>query len=169
MTKKVPIPPFIEGVHYTVNENGCWLWSRGSSPEGYGKVRYKGRLDCAHRASFEIAFGRIGEGLHICHKCDVPACINPDHLFAGTRQDNMRDMVKKGRENPHGRRVTHCPAGHEYTAENTAHNKKGRTCLKCRANRTKLRSEMRAKARALRPTSGQFHQCEVCMDPRGEG
>lgn len=76
-------------VEYDTN-GGCWLWPVKS---GYGV--FKGKR--AHRLSYEAFVGPIPDGLFVCHKCDVPACCNPDHLFVGTALDNSRDMVAKGR------------------------------------------------------------------------
>jgi hypothetical protein len=68
----------------------------GYTTKGYGRFN---RMQ-AHRFSWEIVNGQIPEGLQACHKCDVRACVNPDHIFIGTQSDNLRDMVAKGRDNP---------------------------------------------------------------------
>ena len=78
---------------------GCWLWYLATSDAGYGSFRVAGKTVLAHRKFFERANGPIPRGLHVCHKCDTPQCVNPDHLFLGTASDNMRDMHKKGRWN----------------------------------------------------------------------
>lgn len=82
--------------------SGCWLWTgtlkkpvRGL---GYGHFRVSGKTKVAHRVSWEIFRGPIPDGLCVCHKCDVSICVNPDHLFLGTRLDNIEDMVAKGRQ-----------------------------------------------------------------------
>ena len=84
---------------------GCWEW-QGSKRNGYGRITIGSRKDgtrrvaMAHRVSYELFKGEIPDGMEICHKCDNPCCINPNHLFAGTRQDNIDDREQKGRNNP---------------------------------------------------------------------
>lgn len=76
--------------------SGCWLWQR-SIRDGYGRTEADGRKIGAHRRSWELHRGPIPAGLFVLHKCDVPHCVNPDHLFLGTHLDNMADMVAKER------------------------------------------------------------------------
>lgn len=76
---------------------GCWIWTAGRGTRGYGQFSIGGRNHSSHRASYEIQYGSIPEGLSVLHRCDNPACVNPSHLFVGTQKDNMVDMVQKGR------------------------------------------------------------------------
>lgn len=80
-----------------VPESGCLIWLGFITKSGYGQISYKGKLTRAHRVAWEVKFGEIPEGLHVLHKCDVRCCVNPDHLFLGSHQENMRDKVNKGR------------------------------------------------------------------------
>jgi len=90
----------------TVNkETGCWEWDKClDSQNGYG-ITFRNKIvkhRRAHRLSYIIFIGAIPKGLFVCYDCDNPKCINPKHLFLGTHQDNMDDMVMKGRQRGNG-------------------------------------------------------------------
>lgn len=80
-----------------VNDSGCWLWIGPYDYGGYGKINIDRRTVSTHRTSYEAFVGPIPTGMSVLHKCDKPACINPEHLFLGTQLDNMRDARRKGR------------------------------------------------------------------------
>lgn len=78
--------------------SGCWLWDAGVGKSGYGVFKKDGRSISAHRFSYEEFVGPIPDEMHVLHKCDVRTCVNPDHLFVGTHDDNMKDSSRKGRK-----------------------------------------------------------------------
>jgi hypothetical protein len=90
---------FLEKIE--VNENGCWIWKGAKLRGGYGHFRRcingKWVMFKAHRYAYEYFNGPLEKGLLVCHKCDNPECVNPEHLFKGTNKDNAEDKVKKGR------------------------------------------------------------------------
>lgn len=75
----------------------CWVWTAGKDVNGYGNFHGKYIREGAHRTSYKLSHGDIENGMVICHRCDNPPCVRPDHLFSGTVQDNVRDAINKGR------------------------------------------------------------------------
>lgn len=78
--------------------DGCWLWTGGLDTWGYGQFRARGRVFIASRMAWTLANGTIPPGQCVLHRCDVPACVRPDHLFLGTSRENTADKVAKGRQ-----------------------------------------------------------------------
>lgn len=118
--------------------SGCWLWSGATVPSGrrqqsrypmfkFNKKNYRG-----NRMSWMLFRGNVSGGLHVLHKCDVPLCVNPDHLFLGTHDENMKDKLRKNRD--HNQRKGSCPKGHAYELDNLySHPDGSRKCRTCMA------------------------------------
>lgn len=85
---------------------GCWEWSGATSHGGYGVFRLNRKNIGAHRISYEHSYGSIPSGLYVCHRCDNPPCVNPEHLYLGTPSENAREMRSKGRYGIHGGKYT---------------------------------------------------------------
>lgn len=80
------------------SDNECWNWLGVCNNKGYGKIKINQKDISAHRFSWELHFGKIPKDLYICHHCDNPPCVNPNHLFLGTSKDNIDDMKNKNRQ-----------------------------------------------------------------------
>ena len=106
----------------------CDEWT-GARNKGYGMLLLNGKAKYAHRIVWMQDNGHTD--LQINHHCDNPACINIEHLYAGTHKENMRDMRERGRVNSHNAKKTHCKRGHEFTPENTKMNGDRRACRSC--------------------------------------
>jgi len=132
---------YVESRVERIPESGCWIWMAAVQSKGYGSCHIKGAKESlAHRISWTVYRGFIPSGMCVLHRCDVPSCVNPDHLFLGTKHDNSQDMVGKGR---HGnQKVAQCPQGHQYTNTNTIIDSYGRRrCRICIREQTRRRYE----------------------------
>ncbi len=112
-------------------DGGCWEWTKCRNNRGYGRVQWEGRARMAHRVAWELICGEIPEGVFVCHSCDNRICCKPDHLFLGTHEDNMADMMAKGRKP----RKPYCANGHALVGDNVrinGYDKKGNPTRACR-------------------------------------
>lgn len=118
-----------------LGKNDCWEFSTKKDAYGYPQIRIQKKTYKAHRVAYKFFVRREPGKLCVCHACDNPGCVNPFHLFLGTRLDNNRDMVSKGRDKNNfsykNRVKTHCKYGHEFTPENTRIYLNSRYCREC--------------------------------------
>lgn len=138
------------GHHFAPGEPGeCWIFPRKPNAAGYGYVYTNGRKWSATRLAILLDGRQLGTSDLVCHRCDNPLCINPDHLFVGSPSDNMADMYAKGRHKIRKVRARpeYCKkCGHHRTDDVAA---QGRTPARCRACAKKRARESSARRRAL--------------------
>lgn len=126
--------------YVSINPEGCWEWTGQRARFGYGRAAHLFGTHLAHRISWTLANGPIPKGLFVCHHCDNPPCVRPDHLFLGTASDNIRDAWAKGRMRPGGLKApkTHCVNGHPLP---TNLNDRKNGCKVCRTIRDRRRPD----------------------------
>jgi hypothetical protein len=127
------------------DENGCLIWQKGKDGRGYGIISTSEGLVKAHRFSYYLHYGAVPDELHVLHKCDVPLCCEPTHLFLGTDLDNVRDMDAKGRRVNVSSGINQntykmwCVNGHMFTEANTYICPRGRRlCRACNNERSRV-------------------------------
>lgn len=89
---------FWKKVDKTAGENACWPWKGCTNRAGYGVTSVNRKFTASHRQAYIYGIGQIPDGMCVCHRCDVPGCCNPSHLFLGTNADNTADKIAKNRQ-----------------------------------------------------------------------
>ncbi len=125
--KKKELPRFWSRVNKT---RTCWLWTSHKSTKGYGRFHADNRLHNAHRWLYEKLNGPIKKGLLACHRCDVPLCVRPSHIYIGTLSENALDAIARGQHKV--RFSDHCPKGHSKSGENAVVYNGHTRCRLCR-------------------------------------
>lgn len=136
---------------YVEKTEGCWNWTGRVHTSGYGDVCHLARHFRSHRMSFFLTHGRWpSPNLCVLHKCDNRLCVNPAHLYEGTKKQNSRDALERGRHWP--AKVAHCARGHVFDVENTRHYNGQRYCRACERLRTaRRRLRRRLEKRLVNP------------------
>jgi len=127
----------------------CWLWTGARSGDGYGAFTMEGKMTGAHRLSFTYFKDEIPDGMFVCHRCDNPVCVNPDHLWLGTPADNMNDKSIKGRTPKTLKTPDRCKRGHLWSEHAVTYFNGERTARRCKTCWSMKRRERERRKRSL--------------------
>lgn len=141
----------------------CWNWT-GAKAHGYGRYRWMGRADGAHRVAYQLLAGPIPDGLELDHLCRNRACVRPDHLDPVTARVNLLRGVSAGAMNANKR---HCPQGHWYTPGNTITRPGGRHCRACTREQSSARALRQKQERAARIRTDTCVECGAAFEHPG--
>ena len=133
--------------------DGCWNWLGSLNSNGYALIGYCGKTVLLHRLTYELCNGVFDKKLCVLHKCDNRKCINPDHLFLGTKSDNMIDCANKNRQYRQKVKNLYCKQGHMIAGHNAIQSKsKDHSWTECRIcrNETTKRYKLKRKANAIK-------------------
>ncbi len=138
---------------YVVEESGCWRWAAAINKDtGYGAFWFRGQMQGAHVAAYNLFVGEVPKGLELDHKCRNRWCCNPEHVEPVTRKVNCERSPLIGKSpgtlaaaGQRNRSKTHCPNGHPYDAQNTYHTGRGRQCRTCRLEKKRAARKAGAK------------------------
>lgn len=139
----------LEERYVPVTETGCWLWTGCLHPTGYGVLKINSKQVKVHRLVHELTTGQNCGDKFVCHKCDTPMCINPDHLYLGTHADNTRDMVVRKRYNTTAANLASTKLTPQQTAEITADRRRQRAIAKEYGISQSRVSKIKSKARGV--------------------
>lgn len=126
---------------------GCWLWTASQDLCGYGRMAFNGRNQSTHRIAWQLYRGPIPDNLCVCHQCDTPSCVNPEHLFLVDMRVNMNNCADKKRFK--NSRKTECRRGHSLVGDNLRiyyskyHPRGRRECITCARAADSLRKRMK--------------------------
>lgn len=175
LTREQEIAEMLVRVEEQIARSGeCIVFTgRTVSLRGYGRIGFRGGYYSAHRIVYEAAHGPIPPGMFVCHSCDNPPCVNPEHLWLGTPADNMRDKVEKGRSARTLMRWSHCSKGHELTEETRYRDPKTGYydgCILCRRERRMAdywKTHTRVPYKTHCPAGHPYDEVNTYVDKRG--
>jgi hypothetical protein len=142
--------PVSERFWSKVDKSGdCWTWTASHRADGYGLVSVNGRFERAHRVALALTGIDVPEKMEVCHRCDNPSCVRPDHLFIGTHAENMRDMMSKDRFSWPQRQI-YCLRGIHLLAKSAKIDVRGeRYCYPCKLEHDRISKAKRKRSPLL--------------------
>lgn len=137
----VPVEQRFERCIERIPWSGCWIWTGCVNSTGYGTICVDRKMKNTHRLSWELHRGKVPENMLVLHRCDIPSCVNPNHLYIGDQKQNLNDGQTKGRV--YRQPTDMCKHGHPAVIGNVYFNSGHRYCLVCRRESRKRKKDVR--------------------------